>query len=60
MVYRSTDGQIGLALTSSSGRKDRRRYFLWDLPDSAPDYATEFEARAARANREETADAAGR
>lgn len=46
LIYRSTDGLIGLALTSSSGRQDRRRYFVWALPDSAPDYATAAEARA--------------
>ena len=46
LVYRSEDGLLGLHITSS-GRKDRRRYFVWALPDSAPDYATEAEARAA-------------
>ena len=48
LVYRSPDGLLGLWITSSSGKRpDRRRYFVWDLPDSAPEYATEAEARAA-------------
>jgi hypothetical protein len=54
MVYRSPDGLIGLALTSSGRRPDRRRYFVWDLPDSAPEYGSEAEARAAVPVSEET------
>jgi hypothetical protein len=47
LVYRSADGLVGLHLTSSSGRTDRRRYFVWARPDSAPEYASEADARAA-------------
>ena len=49
LVYRSADGLLGLHITSGGRKPDRRRYFLWDLPDSAPAYATEAEARAALA-----------
>ena len=49
LIYRSEDGLIGLAITSSSGREDRSRYFVWALPDNAAEYATEEEARAALA-----------
>jgi hypothetical protein len=47
LVYRSADGLIGLAVQSGGRKRDRRRYFVWALPDSAPDYASEAEARAA-------------
>jgi hypothetical protein len=47
LVYRSADGQIGLVIQSGGRKQDRRRYFLWALPDSAPDYATAAEARQA-------------
>jgi hypothetical protein len=47
LVYRSADGVVGLHLTSAGRRPDRRRYFVWALPDSAPEYATEADARAA-------------
>jgi hypothetical protein len=47
LVYRSTDGQIGLVITSGGRKKDRRRYFVWALPDSAPAWDSEHEARAA-------------
>jgi hypothetical protein len=52
MVYRSADGLLGLHITSSGRKADRRRYFIWHLPDSAPAYATESEARAALAAKE--------
>jgi hypothetical protein len=47
MVYRSEDGLLGLHITSGGRKPDRRRYFVWDLPDSAPEWETETEARAA-------------
>jgi hypothetical protein len=47
LVYRSKDGLVGLHITSGGTKPDRRRYFVWDKPDSAPEYATEAEARAA-------------
>jgi hypothetical protein len=47
LVYRSADTQIGLVITSGGRKPDRRRYFVWRLPDSAPEYATEAEARQA-------------
>ena len=59
LVYRSPDEQIGLAITSSGGRKDRRRYFLWDRPASAPDYGTEVEARVALTTRNDGAQHEG-
>jgi len=46
LVYRSQDGLVGLHITSGGRKPDRRRYFIWDKPDSAPEYATEAEARA--------------
>jgi hypothetical protein len=55
LVYRSADGAIGLRITSSGRRPDRRRYFVWALPDSGPEYATEAEARAAGAVAQEEA-----
>lgn len=47
LVYQSADGLLGLHVQSGGRKRDRRRYFVWDLPDSAPEYATEAEARAA-------------
>jgi hypothetical protein len=47
LVYRSNDGLIGLHVQSGGSKKDRRRYFVWDAPDSAPDYASEADARQA-------------
>jgi hypothetical protein len=47
LVYRSADTHIGLVVTSGGRKPDRRRYFVWALPDSAPDWATEAEARQA-------------
>lgn len=47
LVYRSSDGSIGLLITSGGRKNDRRRYFVWDMPDSAPEYATEAAARQA-------------
>lgn len=55
LVYRSADGLLGLVIQSGGTKADRRRYFVWDLPDSAPEYATAAEARAALA--QETRDA---
>ena len=52
LVYRSEDGLLGVHVTSGGTKPDRHRYFLWDLPDSAPNYATEAEARAALAAQE--------
>lgn len=49
MTYRSEDGLLGLHITSGGRKPDRRVYFVWDLPNSAPDYATEAAARAALA-----------
>jgi hypothetical protein len=49
LVYRSADGLLGLHITASGRKADRRRYFIWHLPDSAPAYASEAEARAALA-----------
>lgn len=50
LIYRSADGLLGLAIHATMGKaQDTRRYFVWDLPDSAPDYPTEAEARAALA-----------
>ena len=47
LTYRSEDGLLGLQILSGGRKADRRVYFVWDLPDSAPAYATEAEARAA-------------
>jgi hypothetical protein len=47
LVCRSADGLLGLHITSGGRTADRRRYFVWDWPDSAPEYKTEAEARAA-------------
>ena len=60
LTYQSEDGLLGLQITSGGRKPDRRSYFVWDLPDSAPDYATEAEARAALAVREEDTDATER
>jgi hypothetical protein len=49
LVYRSADGVAGLHITSAGRRPDRRRYFVWALPDSGPEWETETEARAAHA-----------
>ena len=56
MVYRSPDTALGLWITSGGRQQDRRRYFVWHVPDSGPEYATEAEARAALAQ-EATAQA---
>jgi hypothetical protein len=48
LVYRSADGLIGLVIRSG-GRQRGQRYFLWQRPDSAPEYRTEQEARSALA-----------
>jgi hypothetical protein len=53
LVYRSTDGVLGLVIHSGGRKPDRRRYFVWDLPDSAPEYDSAAEARAAHARRQE-------
>ena len=57
LTYQSEDGLLGLQITSGGKKPDRRSYFVWALPDSAPDWETEAEARAALAAHEETADA---
>ena len=49
LVYQREDGLLGLVVHSGGRARDRRRYFVWDLPDSAPDYATEADASAALA-----------
>ena len=51
-VYRSDDGLVGkvvrtrLAIYSGKGSVTTR-YFAWSLPDIAPEYETEDEARVA-------------
>ena len=47
LTYQSEDGLLGLQIISGGRKPDRRSYFVWSLPDSAPTYATEAEARAA-------------
>jgi len=47
LTYQSADGLLGMQITCGGRKPDRRLYFLWGLRDSAPDYATEAEARAA-------------
>jgi hypothetical protein len=47
LVYQSSDDLIGLHIQSGGRKPDRRRYFIWDLPDNAPEYATEADARQA-------------
>jgi hypothetical protein len=49
LVYQSADTLIGLVVESGGRAQDRRRYFVWNKPDSAPAYATEAEARQALA-----------
>jgi hypothetical protein len=50
LVYQSADGLLGMVIHSGGRKKDRRRYFVWAWPDSAPDYATAAEARQALAS----------
>lgn len=53
LVYRSADTLVGLVIESGGRKTDRRRYFIWDRPDSAPEYATEAEARQALTQQKE-------
>jgi hypothetical protein len=52
MTYKSDDSLLGLQVISGGKKPDRRVYFLWGLPDSAPDYPTEAAARAALQEKE--------
>ena len=52
LTYRSDDGLLGLQIVSGGRKPDRRVYFVWGRPDSAPVYDTEAEARAALAAQE--------
>jgi hypothetical protein len=50
-VLRSADGVLG-RVTRSRGRQKGHRYFVWALPDSAPEYRTVEEAQQAAAAEE--------
>ena len=53
LIYQSADGLLGLQIVSGGRKPDRRVYFVWGRPDSAPVYGTEAEARAALAAQED-------
>jgi hypothetical protein len=50
LLYQRADGLLGMLRKSGGRKRDRVRFFVWALPDSAPEYATEAEARQALAS----------